>query len=127
MGDRPSALPVQLREVHARTHPHGAAGGLVVAPLGMRFYDGAMFPPEYRQNIFVAQHGSWNRSVPDGYRIITVTVADGAVISSETFMDGWLVDGEAWGRPVDVEVMPDGALLVSDDRAGLVYRVTYQR
>jgi glucose/arabinose dehydrogenase len=98
-----------------------------VAPLGMRFYDGAMFPPEYRQRIFIAQHGSWNRSVPDGYRIITVTVADGAVVASETFIDGWLVAGEAWGRPVDVAVMPDGALLVSDDRAGRVYRVTYQR
>ncbi len=98
-----------------------------VAPLGMRFYDGAMFPPEYRHRILIAQHGSWNRSVPDGYRIIAVTVVDGVVVASETFMDGWLEGGRAWGRPVDVEVMPDGAVLVSDDRAGLIYRVTYDR
>lgn len=96
-----------------------------VAPLGMRFYQGTMFPPEYRHRLFIAQHGSWNRTVPDGYRVIAVTVVDGVAVASETFMDGWLERERAWGRPVDVEVMPDGALLVSDDRAGLVYRVTY--
>lgn len=100
--------------------------GAHVAPLGMRFYTGTMFPPPYRNRIFLAQHGSWNRSVPDGYRVISVTVVDGIVESSEVFIDGWLREEGAWGRPVDVEVMPDGALLVSDDLAGVIYRVTYQ-
>ncbi len=97
-----------------------------VAPLGLRFYQGDMFPPQYHGRIFLAQHGSWNRSVPDGYRVITVTVADGEVVSSEVFADGWLVQGRSWGRPVDVAVLPDGALLISDDKAGVVYRVTYR-
>ncbi|MCZ6755278.1 MAG: PQQ-dependent sugar dehydrogenase, partial [Gemmatimonadetes bacterium] len=99
--------------------------GAHVASLGMRFYTGDMFPAEYPQRIFIAQHGSWNRTVPDGYRVIVVQVEDGAVVDSEVFIDGWLEDGSAWGRPVDVEVMPDGSLLVSDDKGGIVYRVTY--
>lgn len=97
--------------------------GAHVAALGMRFYDGATFPPEYRDRIFVAQHGSWNRSSKVGYRVISVRIEDGRPVGEETFAEGWLEGDDAWGRPVDVLVMPDGALLVSDDRAGAIYRI----
>ncbi len=96
-----------------------------VAALGMRFYTGTMFPPEYRAQIFIAEHGSWNRVIPVGYRIMLVRLANGRPVSYEPFAKGWLRGGSAWGRPVDLLVMPDGALLVSDDRAGVVYRITY--
>jgi glucose/arabinose dehydrogenase len=98
-----------------------------VAALGMRFYDGSMFPEEYRAQVFIAEHGSWNRSTPDGYRVIVVHMKDGRAVSSEVFAEGWLQARSAWGRPVDVMVMLDGALLVSDDRAGAVYRISYAR
>ncbi|HET9332675.1 MAG TPA: sorbosone dehydrogenase family protein [Gemmatimonadota bacterium] len=107
--------------------PPAAKLGAHVAALGMRFYDGAMFPAEYRGRIFVAEHGSWNRSSKVGYRVVTVRVEGGRVVSEEPFAEGWLQGEEAWGRPVDVLVMPDGALLVSDDRAGAVYRITTTR
>jgi glucose/arabinose dehydrogenase len=97
--------------------------GAHVAALGMRFYDGAMFPPEYRGRIFVAEHGSWNRSSKVGYRVVSVRLEGGRAVGEETFAEGWLQGEEAWGRPVDVLVMPDGALLVSDDRAGAIYRI----
>ena len=97
-----------------------------VASLGMRFYTGRMFPPEYAGQIFIAEHGSWNRSVPLGYRVTLVRIKDGRAAGYEVFAEGWLQAGNAWGRPVDVQVMPDGALLVSDDRAGAVYRIIYQ-
>lgn len=96
-----------------------------VAPLGMGFYTGRMFPPEYRNRIFIAEHGSWNRSRKIGYRITTVAVRDGKGISYQPFAEGWLQGERAWGRPVDVLVMPDGALLVSDDQAGVIYRISY--
>ena len=98
--------------------------GAHVAALGMRFYDGPMFPPEYHGRIFIAQHGSWNRSSKVGYRVVSVRLEDGRAVAAESFADGWLRGEEAWGRPVDVLVMPDGALLVSDDRAGAIYRIT---
>ena len=101
-----------------------------VAALGMRFYTGAMFPPEYRNQIFIAEHGSWNRGVKIGYRISLVRLEGGNVpraVSYETFAEGWLSGRSAWGRPVDVLVMPDGALLVSDDAAGAIYRISYSR
>ncbi|MBI5695011.1 MAG: sorbosone dehydrogenase family protein [Nitrospirae bacterium] len=101
--------------------------GAHVAALGMRFYDGAMFPEKYRGRIFIAEHGSWNRSVAVGYRVVCVKVEGGKAVSQEVFASGWLSGGSAWGRPVDVQVMPDGALLVSDDHAGAVYRITYKR
>lgn len=101
--------------------------GAHVAPLGMRFYDGEMFPPEYRGRIFVAQHGSWNRSSKVGYRVVSVRLEDGEAVAAEPFAEGWLQGEEAWGRPVDVLVMRDGALLVSDDRAGAIYRITAGR
>lgn len=96
-----------------------------VASLGMRFYTGSMFPQQYRGQIFIAEHGSWNRSVPIGYRVTLVRLKDNKPVSYEVFAEGWLQSGNAWGRPVDVQVMPDGAMLVSDDRAGAVYRITY--
>ncbi len=96
-----------------------------VASLGMRFYTGAMFPPAYRNGIFIAEHGSWNRSTPVGYRVVFVRIAGNRAAGEEVFADGWLKEGRAWGRPVDVQVAPDGALLVSDDKAGLIYRISY--
>jgi glucose/arabinose dehydrogenase len=96
-----------------------------VAALGMRFYTGRMFPASYRGQIFVAEHGSWNRTFPIGYRVTLVRLEGSRVVGTETFLDGWLVGPAAWGRPVDVLVAADGALLVSDDRAGVVYRVSY--
>lgn len=96
-----------------------------VASLGMRFYTGAMFPGSYRDQIFIAEHGSWNRSDPSGYRITLVRIRENRAISYETFAQGWLKDGKAWGRPVDVQIMSDGSLLVSDDKKGAIYRITY--
>jgi glucose/arabinose dehydrogenase/predicted nucleotidyltransferase len=97
-----------------------------VAALGMRFYTGTMFPPAYRQQIFIAEHGSWNRSTPIGYRVTLVRLDGDRAVSYEVFAEGWLQGSRAWGRPVDVLVMPDGALLVSDDRAGVIYRISYR-
>jgi glucose/arabinose dehydrogenase len=98
-----------------------------VAAIGMRFYAGGMFPEEYRGGIFIAEHGSWNRSVPIGYRVSRVVVEGDRAVEYEPFAQGWLARGIHWGRPVDVLVMPDGALLVSDDYAGTVYRISYQK
>jgi glucose/arabinose dehydrogenase len=97
-----------------------------VAALGMRFYTRSMFPSQYRNQIFIAEHGSWNRTVPIGYRISLVRVKGNQTAKYEVFAEGWLRNGRAWGRPVDVQVMPDGSLLVSDDRAGAIYRISYK-
>jgi len=101
--------------------------GAHVASLGMRFYTGSMFPAAYRNNIFIAEHGSWNRSKKVGYRVMrVVTNPDGSGIHQEVFVEGWLMPDESvWGRPDDVLPMPDGSLLISDDYAGAIYRVTY--
>lgn len=96
-----------------------------VAALGMRFYRGEQFPEKYRNGIFIAEHGSWNRKVPIGYRVMFVTLDGNKPVSYEVFAEGWLRDGLAWGRPVDVEILPDGSLLVSDDKAGRIYRISY--
>ncbi|MDP8236775.1 MAG: sorbosone dehydrogenase family protein [Candidatus Erginobacter occultus] len=98
-----------------------------VAALGMPFYDGTMFPEEYRNQVFIAEHGSWNRTEPIGYRITLVRLKGKQAVSYEVFAEGWLRDGDAWGRPVDVMVIADGSLLVSDDRAGAVYRISYRQ
>ena len=98
-----------------------------VAALGMRFYTGSMFPSEYRNQIFIAEHGSWNRSTPIGYRVTVVELKGNQAVSYRPFAQGWLQGNRAWGRPVDVLVMPDGALLVSDDEAGAIYRITYKK
>ena len=100
-----------------------------VASLGMRFYTGGMFPADYRHRIFIAEHGSWNRT-PEaghtGYRLTVATLDGDQVTDYRIFAEGWLeADNTWWGRPVDVQVMPDGALLVSDDTAGAIYRITY--
>jgi glucose/arabinose dehydrogenase len=110
--------------------PHGAA-------IGMRFYTGSMFPAEYRNQIFIAEHGSWNRSVPIGYRVMLAKLEGNKVTSFTPFAEGWLqgvgnsqgarTTGQTWGRPADVFVMPDGALLVSDDFAGVIYRISYKK
>lgn len=96
-----------------------------VAALGMRFYTGEMFPDEYKNQIFIAEHGSWNRSKKIGYRVMLVKLEDGKAVSYEPFAEGWLQGESVSGRPVDVLVMPDGALLVSDDYAGVIYRISY--
>ena len=96
-----------------------------VAALGMKFYTGRMFPVQYRQQIFIAEHGSWNRTVPIGYRISLVRLESNHAVNYTVFAQGWLQQDRAWGRPVDILVMPDGALLVSDDRAGAIYRIRY--
>jgi glucose/arabinose dehydrogenase len=101
--------------------------GAHVAALGMRFYTGSMFPAEYRDNIFIAQHGSWNRSFKVGYRVMRVELNNNRPAKYEVFAEGWLQGNSEWGRPVDVLVMPDGALLVSDDYAGAIYRISYTR
>lgn len=96
-----------------------------VAALGMRFYTGTMFPQEYRNQIFIAEHGSWNRSEKIGYRIMLVSRDEQGRTRYTVFAEGWLQGQRAWGRPADVLVMPDGALLVSDDSAGVIYRISY--
>ena len=100
-----------------------------VASLGVRFYTGNMFPAQYKNRIFIAEHGSWNRS-PEaghtGYRVTIVHLDGNRPVKYEVFAEGWLQsDNESWGRPVDVLVMPDGALLVSDDQVGAIYRISY--
>ena len=105
--------------------------GAHVAPLGMRFYTGGMFPAEYQNNIFIAQHGSWNRTAKQGFNVIRVIVDDAGKTRSEPFLEGFVTDPKAdppmWGRPVDVLVMKDGSLLVSDDYNGILYRVSYKK
>ena len=112
----------EFRPPAQRLGPH-------VASLGMEFYTGEMFPDSYRDQIFIAEHGSWNRS-PEaghtGYRLMVARLDGNRVTGYDIFAEGWLeATNEAWGRPVDVEVMPDGALLVSDDSVGAIYRITY--
>lgn len=98
-----------------------------VAALGMRFYTGNMFPAEYKNRILIAQHGSWNRTKKIGYNVVQVTLASDGTAKSDPFVSGFLEGEEFWGRPVDVQVMPDGAVLVSDDWNGALYRISYQR
>ena len=96
------------------------------APLGMRFYTGKMFPAQYRNAIFIARHGSWNRSKKIGGDIVVAKLnADGSVRSVEPFITGFLVDNKYCGRPVDMEWLKDGSMLLSDDWNGAVYRITY--
>ena len=96
------------------------------APLGMRFYTGNMFPREYHNAIFIARHGSWNKTTKIGGDIVVAKLnADGTVKSVEPFITGFLVNNNYIGRPVDIELMKDGSILISDDWNGAVYRVTY--
>jgi glucose/arabinose dehydrogenase len=102
-----------------------------VAPLGMKFYNGKMFPAEYQGNILMARHGSWNRTVKQGYDVVRIVVDGTKVVKQEPFVTGFLQDERAdppmWGRPVDLLVMKDGSVLFSDDYNGIVYRVSYSR
>ncbi|MEO6928778.1 MAG: PQQ-dependent sugar dehydrogenase [Casimicrobiaceae bacterium] len=100
--------------------------GAHIAPLGMAFYTGTQFPAEYRQQIFIAEHGSWNRSSKAGYRVTLVTLdSAGHATGYRPFAQGWLQGNSEWGRPTDVLMAPDGSLLVADDRAGAIYRIRY--
>ena len=101
--------------------------GAHVAALGMRFYTGRQFPDSYRGHIFIAEHGSWNRSRKSGYRVTLVRVNGNRAVSYEPFATGWLQGESAWGRPADVLELPDGSLLVSDDLAGAIYRISYSQ
>ena len=110
-------------------YPPARQLGPHVASIGMTFYTGSMFPAEYRNQIFIAEHGSWNRS-PEaghtGFRLTVVKVDGDRTVGYETFAEGWLgPDNESWGRPADVIVLPDGSLLVSDDTAHVIYRISY--
>jgi len=98
------------------------------APLGMRFYTGDMFPDQYKGQIFVAQHGSWNRTSKIGYRIMLINVSNSQADGAEVFADGWLNEesDKDWGRPVDVLQLKDGSMLVSDDKGDAVYRIWYE-
>lgn len=97
-----------------------------VAPLGIDFYTGTMFPESYRNQAFIAEHGSWNRREKIGYRVKLVHFdEDGLATGQEVFAKGWLEGDTNWGRPVDVETLPDGSILISDDQANAIYRVTY--
>ena len=98
-----------------------------VASLGMRFYTGAQFPAEYARVIFIAEHGSWNRSEPIGYRISLVRLKNSASTGYEVFAQGWLQKHRILGRPVDIEFMPDGSMLVSDDYSDRIYRIIYRK
>ncbi len=116
-------MPMELKPV-----PPAAELGPHVAPLGLIFYQGDMFPAEYRGNLLIAEHGSWNRSEKIGYRIKRVVLDENAtkVIKQEPFITGFL-DGEfAWGRPADLLELPDGSVLIADDTADSVYRLTYR-
>jgi len=98
-----------------------------VAPLGLEFYTGTKFPENYRNQIFIAEHGSWNRSKKIGYRVSLVTLEGNKATDYRTFAEGWMKPetDEVWGRPVDLELLPDGSMLVSDDYAGAVYRIWF--
>ena len=96
-----------------------------VAPLGVKFYTGDMFPSEYRNQVFIAEHGSWNRSKKIGYRVTLVRLDGNRAVSYEPFAYGWLQGQSVSGRPVDLLVKEDGSLLVSDDLAGKIYRISY--
>ena len=99
-----------------------------IAGLGMKFYTGDMFPPEYKNGIFIAQHGSWNRAKKLGYRVLFLAVdPDGKNPKEQVFAGTWLDDQKILGRPADVLQAPDGSLLVADDQTGAIYRISYQK
>lgn len=103
-------------EVELRAH---------VAPLGMRFYRGESFPKQYQGALIFAEHGSWNRSTPQGYRVGVAYVQGNKIIKVESLVEGFLKGDSAWGRPVDIEELADGSILISDDKAGVIYQLSY--
>ena len=98
-----------------------------VAPNGIRFYTGSMFPAEYKNRAFIAERGSWNRNERNGYGVVTVTLQPGQPPKMEPFLSGFVQGGQVWGRPNYIEWMPDGSMLLSDDYAGAIYHITYSR
>lgn len=118
--DKEPMGPVTAPEIEFEAH---------TANLGIHFYQGDMFPAKYRNDAFVAQHGSWNRTTPVGYRIMRILFDDeGNPTGKEVFADGWLdEDGNSYGRVTDIEGLPDGSILVSDDFANVIYRISYER
>src|SRR6266542_1376951 len=113
-GDRCPTVTVPTLEIQAHS-----------APIGLTFYTGKQFPSEYRGSLFVAYQGSWNRSVPTGYKVVRVTFRDGRVASVEDFATGWLEGSRAWGKLVDIIVGSDGALYLSVQGLGRIYRISY--
>jgi len=119
-GDAGKSMNRNFRSPAQELGPH-------VAPLGMIFYTGDMFPDSFKNQILIAEHGSWNRSEKIGYRITKVTLSNGEATSYEPFVHGWLQEnGSVWGRPVDLLQLPDGSVLISDDHNGTIYRITYK-
>ena len=125
--------PVRTREYKASTPPADVVFPEIemaahAADLGMTFYRGTVFPPSYRGGIFSVQHGSWNRSVPVGARIMFTSLKpDGAADKAMPFAEGWIApDGSYRGRPADVAELADGSLLVSDDDQGAIYRISFE-
>lgn len=106
------------------SHP-ALALGAHVAPLGITFYTGTQFPKEYRNQIFVAEHGSWNRTKKSGYRVMMATLKGNNIIKYQDFITGWLDNESVRGRPAYTLVLSDGSMLVSDDKVGTIYRVSY--
>lgn len=96
-----------------------------VAPLGMIFYTSNMFPKKYQGAIFIAEHGSWNRTKKIGYRVSMVKIKGDKALTYQPIFTGWLQDEKVWGRPVDLLALPDGSLLISDDFAGVIYRISF--
>lgn len=127
-GDTPDPEFGKTRKCDEFTPPVAKLGPHT-APLGMTFYTGNQFPEIYHNQIFIARHGSWNRSKKSGYDIVLATLnANGTVLDTKPFITGWLDEGtdDVWGRPVDMEILPDGSMLISDDYADVVYRVYYK-
>jgi len=111
------AFPVEPPEVELGPH---------VAPLAMKFYTGTMFPERYRGKIFIAEHGSWNRTPEAGHTGYNITMVNPETGATTILIDGWLKNNVAWGRPTDILEMPDGSLLIADDHANVIYRLTYE-
>jgi glucose/arabinose dehydrogenase/cytochrome c553 len=109
----------EFTEPAAKLGPH-------VASLGLHFYTGQQFPQAYRNQLFIAEHGSWNRSQKIGYRVALITLHGDKVVSDTVFVEGFLQREKVVGRPVDIAQLPDGSMLISDDFAGRIYRVSYQ-
>lgn len=119
-GDKGKNLNINFQTPARELDPH-------VAPLGMLFYTGTMFPEKFRNQIFIAEHGSWNRSQKIGYRITLVNRKNGRPVSYTPFITGWLHDNESvWGRPVSLLQLDDGSVLISDDYGDIIYRLTYK-
>jgi glucose/arabinose dehydrogenase len=124
-GDLPDPQYGDAAHPCSRYAPPALKLGAHVAALGMRFYTGTMFPARYRGAILIAEHGSWNRTTKSGYRVMAVQVKGNRAIRQWPLATGFQQHEKAWGRPADVLVMPDGSVLVSDDLAGAIYRITY--